>query len=418
MNNSTADGVTAVVPSAVSFPEDDLFYVGPAYPEAEAPVLTEPTPPRRGWCRRAGALGARGARASFQAFWLITLLAVMTALPVVQLIAFGYLLDVAGRLTQGRTIREALDWLRPAGQLGLAVLATFLVSLPIGLLGHLATVGEVISPGSVEARNLRIGAFLLVVAGTIYLGWAWARGGRWWHYLWPQPKRFLREAWRPSLWAAAADRFWDWMVAWRVGGRFWLGLRGAVATLVWLVPATVIISANRHGTTGLAGLVGGIAFVMLGVALLYLPMLQANFAAQGRVRAMFEVRRIRRDFRRAPWAWLTAMTLTLVFLPIPLYLLKIEPPPPELVWLPTWMFIAFMLPARIACGLALRRARRLPDPQGWLAGLSRWSARLLCVPVVAVYLLFVFLSQFTSWDGLQTWVHQHAVLVPAPFVLR
>jgi len=372
--------------------------------------------PRQSWFRRSIRRSAGWIRNGFRSFWLITLLALMTALPIIQLIAFGYLLDVAGRLAKGGNLRDALDWLRPAGQLGLAILATLLVSLPIGLLGHWATVGEVISPGSPQARAMRSGAILLVVVGTLHLAWALARGGRWWHYLWPQPLRFLREAWRPRTWADAADRGAEWFGEWQFGRRFWLGLRGAIATLIWLLPATVIILANRHGQSGLAGLIGGLAFLALGITLLYLPMLQAHFAAQGRFAAMFEVRKIRGDFRRAPWAWLAALILTLVVLPIPLYLLKIEPPPPELVWLPTWLFIAFMLPARIACGLALRRAGHRPEPQGWPAALSRWLVRSLTIPVVAVYLLFVFLSQYTSWDGLQTWVHQHAVLVPAPFV--
>jgi hypothetical protein len=110
------------------------------------------------------------------------------------------------------------------------------------------------------------------------------------------------------------------------------------------------------------------------------------------------------------------MVLSLVLLPIPLYLLKIEPPPRELVWLPTWLFIAFMLPARIACGLALRRARGREPRQGWWGALSRGVARTLLFPVVVTYLAFVALSQIVSWDGLQTWVQQHAVLVPVPFV--
>lgn len=166
----------------------------------------------------------------------------------------------------------------------------------------------------------------------------------------------------------------------------------------------------------MAGLVGTLALLALAVVLMYLPMLQANFAAENRIAAMFQLQRIRADFRHAPWAWLGALLLALVVLPIPLYLLKIEPPPPELVWLPTWFFIALALPARIACGLALRRARRREEPCGtWALG-SRWIVRALTPAVVGFYLLFVYLSQYVSWDGLGTWMHQHAVLVPVPFV--
>ncbi len=131
---------------------------------------------------------------------------------------------------------------------------------------------------------------------------------------------------------------------------------------------------------------------------MYLPMLQANFAAENRFLAMFSVRKIRQDFQHAPWAWWWAMFATLV-LPIPLYLLKIELPPRELIWLPTWFFILLMLPARIACGLALRRARRLPLKTGRWAFVMRWTARLAIPPLVGVYLLFVYLSQYLSWTA-------------------
>ncbi len=236
------------------------------------------------------------------------------------------------------------------------------------------------------------------------------------HYLWPQPSRFLREAWRPSTWSSGADRLWDFTASLELPRLFWLGVRGAIGTLIWLIPAMIIIAAFRNGESGLAGLVGFVSLLFLGIALLYLPMLQAHFAAQNRLSALFEVRTIRRDFRRAPWAWLMAMVIGLVVMPIPLYLLKIEATPREVMWLPCLVFVAFILPARIAEGLALRRARRQPEPRGRWAALSRWTVRLMMIPVVSVYLLFVYVSQYTSWDGLQTWVQQHAILVPVPFL--
>ena len=42
--------------------------------------------------------------------------------------------------------------------------------------------------------------------------------------------------------------------------------------------------------------------------------------------------------------------------------------------------------------------------------------RLVMPFVVAIYLLFVYVSQYTSWDGLLTWVQQHAILIPVPFL--
>ena len=110
------------------------------------------------------------------------------------------------------------------------------------------------------------------------------------------------------------------------------------------------------------------------------------------------------------------MLIGLVLMPIPLYLLKIEATPREVLWLPCLVFVAFILPARIAEGLALRRARHRPDPSGIWAACSRGMVRLMMPVVIAVYLLFVSVSQYTSWNGLQTWIQQHAILVPVPFV--
>ena len=382
----------------------------PALPSPTLPAPVRATPLRN----LAGTL-YRVARGVFQYLSLVTILAIMTALPLIQLIAFGYLLDVAGKLARGSRLGEAVAWRETAGRLGLAAIVLFLLSLPIQLLAHWSVAAEIITPGALNARLMRLAAVVLAFMALAYVSWAWVRGGRLRNYLWPAPIQWLMSFWRPSIWFDGADRFIQMVRSLELLRLLWLGIRGALATLIWLLPATVIIAAERNGRTGLAGLIGAIAFICLGIALMYLPMLQANFAAENRFLAMFSVRKIRQDFKHAPWAWWGAMFATLV-LPIPLYLLKIEPPPRELIWLPTWFFILLMLPARIACGLALRRARRLTLKTGRWAFVMRWTARLAIPPLVGVYLLFVYLSQYLSWDGLQTWIQQHAVLVPVPFV--
>ena len=372
---------------------------------------------------------------------LTVLLAVLTALPILQLIAFGYLLSVSGGLAQGAKLRDSLPHLREAGQIGLAAIAVFLAALPTQAIAHLESVATLIDPGSQQSGLMRVLAFTTSILMTLYLLWAWIRGGRLIHYLWPQPIRILKEGWRWSVWRTAPDRLWEFTMSLEFPKYFWLGLRGAIGTLVWLSPAFVIIAAFRNGETGLAGLVGFAALILLGLGMLYLPMLQVHFAAENRMAALFEVRTIRRDFRRAPWSWFAAMVISLVITPIPLYLLKIEATPREVMWAPCLVFVAFILPARMATGLALRRARKRPEPvRLWglvrhgsaglnpagptpdnlgkwaVAALSRNMIRLIMPLVVGVYLLFVYVSQYISWDGLLTWVQQHAILIPVPFL--
>jgi Protein of unknown function (DUF4013) len=356
------------------------------------------------------------------ASWII-LIAILAAVPIVQLLAYGYLLRVSGHLASGGKISGAIPHLRIAGRIGMALCFIFLAALPSQLFAHYESVSTIIDPSSFRATLLRLTALATGLSALVYLLWAWARGGRLVHYLWPQPVRAFREIWRPSFWNAAIDRLWQNAESLEIPSTFWLGTRGALGTLVWLIPGLVVMAAFRNGETGLAGLVGLLAVLALGIGMQYLPMLQAHFAAENRFGALFEVRRIRNDFRHAPWAYLFAMLAGLVIFPIPLYLLKIEATPREVVWLPCLVFVAFMLPARIAEGLALRRARWIkktgqprPQPTGFWAGISRWAARTMIPGIVAVYLLFVYVSQYTSWDGLATWVQQHAVLIPVPFL--
>ena len=265
---------------------------------------------------------------------LIVLLAVITAVPIFQLIAFGYLLSVAGELANGRKFRDSLPQLKQAGQIGLASVAVFMAALPTQLLSHWESVAAEINPDSGHHAVMRFLAIAFSLIALLYLLWAWARGGTLKDYLWPQPKRFLREGWRWSTWKNLPDRLWDFTVSLEAPKYFWLGLRGAVGTLVWLIPAIIIIQAFREGETGAAGLLGFLSLLLLGISMFYLPMLQAHFAAENRTRALFEVKQIRADFRAAPWAWLLAMIVTLVLTPIPLYLLKIEATPREVMWAP------------------------------------------------------------------------------------
>ena len=371
---------------------------------------------RKGLLRRLTGWIAWLIRGTFCIFSLSVLLAVLTAIPILQLIAFGYLLSVSGGLAQGAKIRDALPHLRQAGQIGLAAIAIFLAALPTQAIAHLESVSTLIDPDSQQSDLMRVLALATAILMNVYLLWAWIRGGRLIHYVWPQPKRLCKEGWRWSTWRTAPDRLWDFTMDLELPKYFWLGLRGAIGTLVWLSPAFVIIAAFRNGETGLAGLVGFAALILLGLGMLYLPMLQVHFAAENRMAALFEVRTIRRDFRRAPWSWFTAMMIALVITPSPLYLLKIAATPQEVMWAPCLVFVAFILPARMATGLALRRARKRPEPTGLWAKISRNLIRLIMPFVVGVYLLFVYVSQYTSWDGLLTWVQQHAIQIPVPFL--
>ncbi len=158
--------------------------------------------------------------------------------------------------------------------------------------------------------------------------------------------------------------------------------------------------------------VGLLGAFCLGFVVLSLPFLQIKFAIEGRFRAMFEVKVVRERFRRAPWAFSLAFLLTVVAA-IPLYLLKIELIPREVAWLPGLLFVAFLFPARIACGWAYGRGGLRENRRFWL---WRGVGRLAMLPIAAAYVLIVFLAQYTSWGGAWSLYEQHAFLLPVPFL--
>ncbi|MFI4875211.1 MAG: DUF4013 domain-containing protein, partial [Blastopirellula sp. JB062] len=246
-----------------------------------------------------------------------------------------------------------------------------------------------------------------------HIAWAWFRGGKFRHFLWPAPLRLWRQIRQGGMFGEARDRSLRFLASLRLGYYFSLGFRGLLATLAWLiVPVGWMIAARGIENPPLAFLISLPGMLAFAFVLLYLPFLQAHFAAENRWRAMFAWSEIRTQFRRAPLAFWLALFITLLFA-LPLYVLKIEWIDREIAWLPGLFFIALMWPARLLSGWALGYARRRERPRNFFL---RWLARLGEIPVVLVYVFFMYLALYVSWSGAYSLLEQHAFLVPAPFV--
>ncbi|MGB3121037.1 MAG: hypothetical protein WBE58_19600, partial [Verrucomicrobiales bacterium] len=146
-----------------------------------------------------------------------------------------------------------------------------------------------------------------------------------------------------------------------------------------------------------------------------LPFLQTHFAREGRFRAFFEWGAVRNRFRRAPFAFWIALTMTLA-LALPLYLFKVELTPEAIAWLPGLVFIVLGFVARLLVGWAYGRSLRREKPSHFV---WRWLNRIALIPILAVYVFVVYLTQYISWNGARGLLEQHAFLVPAlKFELR
>jgi hypothetical protein len=390
------------------------------------------------------------------------ILATLASIPILQFLSLGYLLEASGRVARTGRLRCGLIGVHRAGQIGSLVLGTWLMLLPLRLVSDYWYSSFLIDAQGEVTQRWRVGLVACTSLMVLHIAAAWYCGGKLRHFFWPLLAPFTIPLWggrrlltRVALGASAdnasssftrrlasdllrakpltqwfvpamiwrgwrdghmlaqcRDAVWKGFIALRLGHYFSLGLRGFLGSMAWLfVPIVLFIGATTLPPPAgvLSGLVGGL---LLMTVVLYLPLLQAQFALDNRMRSMFELGRIRLAFRNAPVAFWTALFITLLFA-LPLYLLMIELTPREVFLLPSLLFVSLILPARLLSGWALARSMRTERTRHWF---WRWSARLATVPVASSYVMVVFFTRYTSWYGVWSLFEQHAFLFPAPFL--
>ncbi|MBW3598230.1 MAG: hypothetical protein KY475_13285 [Planctomycetes bacterium] len=345
---------------------------------------------------------------------LLVGLAVMASLPLLQFLTLGYLLEASGRVARSGRLRDGFIGIHGAGRLGGYVIGAWLWLLPLRLASAMWYNAWLIDPESDVTRMWRIGLTVLTVLILGHICWAWLRGGKLRHFLWPAPLRLMKTLPRfPSLLAEKSDELWEFVAGLRIPYFFWKGLRGFAGALIWItIPTLLLIAAPRIPNAGIGVLVGLFGGVQMAGVLLVLPFLQARFAAEDRFAAFFEVGAIGSMFCRAPLAFWFALFITLLFA-LPLYLFKIEIIPREALWLPGLVFVTFIYPARLLTGWALSRARKREKRRFFLVWLSAATA---AIPVVAIFTFVLNFTQYVSWYGAWSLFEQHAFLTPVPFL--
>lgn len=342
---------------------------------------------------------------------MVLALAILAAIPGLQFLSLGYMLECSTRVAKSGKIGDGFIGIRTAARLGGSVFAIWFLLLPLRYLSSVAFTAQIINPEGRNAARLRFWVLIFTIMLGMHIVFALARGGRLRHFFWPL--NFLivyRQFKLGGAYAKARDATWDFLLGLRLPHYFWLGFRGFLAAFLWLViPATLL--AFWQVKTPIAPLVGILGALLLAIVVLHLPLLQTQMAIENRFAAAFDWRGVRKAFNRAPWACSLALVLTLVFA-LPLYFLKIEVVPQEALWLPTLVFIVFIYPTRLITGWAMWKTKTRETKRHWF---FRWTGRLPLLPAVFIYLLFVFFSQYTSWNGIASLYEQHAFLLPVPF---
>jgi len=389
---------------------------------------------------------------------LLACLAVLAAIPIINFVSLGYLLEASGRVARSGRLRDGFIDIYKFARIGSMVAGTWLCLLVPRLVSSLASDAWLIDPdgfGAQAWRIIQIAVTVLVVAHVLL---AWYSGGRLRHFFWPLLAPFqlasrmvfgrivepvtrpiIAAVWpaladdlfrrqplsdwfppailivgfrRGRMYSEARDAVWEFITSLALVHYFWLGLRGFFGALLWLLVPSLLLMAGTSGRGPASIVVGYLGAIALAFVVSYLPFLQTQLACENRFAALFDLKQVRVNFRRAPLEFWLALVVTLL-LALPLYLLKIEPPPRELWWTLTIFFVIFIYPARLFTGWAVGRALHRKRP-GWFG--FRSLAGVAISPITLFYVFIVFFAQYTSFLGPASILEHHAFLVPVPFL--
>ncbi|MCA8987612.1 MAG: hypothetical protein KDA78_08230 [Planctomycetaceae bacterium] len=343
---------------------------------------------------------------------LVLLLATLAAIPIVNILALGFLLKAEGEVAREGKWKAGFPLYRVAGQLGAIVFGIFILLLPLRYLGGFTSDAYLIDPGSGLTKFLRILTFTIASGLLIHLLITLLVGGSLGSFFTPRRNyRKLRQ--QENLGQILRERsaaVGNVVSSLELKQTFLLGLWGALGVLMWtLIPTALFAVADApQGPAILVTLVGG---AMLAVVATWVPILQAHYSSTQRFSACRELRHCRQLFRKTPFLWtlgfLIGYALTIV-----LYLFKIVAPPQDALWMMTTVFIAVIYPARLLLGRIYARAARLETEPPWYWR-KFWS--LVSVLLCGFYVFLLFFTRNIGAHGKLVMFEQPLLLIPSPF---
>jgi hypothetical protein len=338
---------------------------------------------------------------------LVLVLATLAAIPIVQLLALGYLLEAEGRVARTGKLRGSLPGLDIMARAGGVLLGTFLVFLPALVVLDFQHDAALVDPASRTTGKLAVWGTALASLATVQSFAAIARGGklRWFFRPIENARWLLARVGEGGSTGAAFEAARAFVPTLRLGHYWKLGLKGFVAALAWILLPTALLAVGYKVPP--LGLLGALA---LALAVIPLPLLQARLAAEGRLAAGFELREAWARYRAAPVSALVALFLTLA-LAVPLYAFKVERIPQDARWLPAVVMLLTVLPTKLAAGKAYARG----SAGGRANILLRFASAAIALPLSLAYVGILFVTPFFGWRGAAGLFEQHAFLVPVAF---
>ncbi|MFM7075466.1 MAG: hypothetical protein ACKO3G_05285 [Planctomycetaceae bacterium] len=344
---------------------------------------------------------------------LLLLLAILAALPPLNILALGVMLEAEARVARSGRLRDGVPFAGALPRLGTIVVGTWAWLLVVRVVTQAAADALLVDPAGPSARFWAVARPVAATLVGVHLVAALFDGGSAAAFVRPlRGVRRLVAALRDgSAWGRAAAALEAVATAIAPGRLAWLGARGFVGALAWLVLPTILFSALRDTTKPGGALVTLVGAALLAVVLSWAPFLQARFAAEGRFAAFREVAAVREMWRRAPVVMLLAIVV-LYGLSLPLYLFKIFAAPRDVVLFLTPIFVVTIYPARLAVGWATHFAATRPRRRPLLV---RIPVALLFLAGMAAYLFLLFFTPAIDAFGRRTLFDHHALLLPTPF---
>ena len=180
-------------------------------------------------------------RMAFGVATLIALLAIVAAVPVLNLLVLGYFLEAEGRVVRSGRFRDGFPLLGFAPRLGSIAIGFLLFLGPLLLINGFAADARLIDPDGSVARRWTTVLNIASIAVGVHLTLALARGGTLGCFLRPLKNlRWLigqvREQGVRNAYLKADETLANGLKATQPGQLFWLGLRGLIGGMIWLVP--------------------------------------------------------------------------------------------------------------------------------------------------------------------------------------
>lgn len=350
-------------------------------------------------------------------FCLVLVLAILAAVPGLNILVLGYLVEAQRRVAMSGRLRDGFPLLVFAPRLSVIATFIFLMLLPIRIQAtRISNAIVVLGETAPQVEQMKLILLVLQCLLFVHLTAALTNGGRVRCFL--RPIRNFRLLLRRTLTRAGRESLKTDLAAvihvLNPLSHFFLGLKAMIGAAVWLlIPAGLLVTYSRPDhDRPVYGVLAAAGVLLMVLVTAWLPLLQVHMAVSGRFTSVFSAGTARKIIRSSPFSWLV-MTVLLYGMTFPLYLTRIRLPPADAVFVLTPAFIVLIYPARLLVAWVYYRGVHRNRETPWQIHLP---VRMFMLPVLGAYAFLLFLTPYVSELGRAAPIENSAFFSPVPAV--